>query len=148
MAERSPKNWDDPGNNFFFKNLFLIYIIWVDGGYQGLVNSEGETKKKTPIIWKEGGGASEGNWILMRDCQRCENKFKVPLASKWPPGCSQGGCRDPWTLALISCWKKGCWSFTVSGVFPFAGLTPGASRLPPHTDAPTGTCIYAVKTGG
>lgn len=51
MAERSPKNWDDPGDNFFLKNLFLIYIIWVDGGYQGLVNSEGETnKKKNPII--------------------------------------------------------------------------------------------------
>lgn len=43
MAERSPKNWDDPGNNSK-KNLFIIYIIWVDGGYQGLVNSEGKKK--------------------------------------------------------------------------------------------------------
>lgn len=48
------------------KNLFIIYIIWVDGGYQGLVNSEG--KKKKAIVWKEGGGASEGNWILMWNC--------------------------------------------------------------------------------
>ena len=46
MAERSPKNWDDPGNNSK-KNLFIIYIIWVDGGYQGLVNSEGEKKRQS-----------------------------------------------------------------------------------------------------
>lgn len=112
-----------------------------------LLTQRGKQQQQKNNIWKEGGGASERHWILMRNCQRCENKFKVTLASKWPPGCSQGGCWDPWTLALISCWKKGCWSFTVSGVFPFAGLTPDASRLPLHTDAPMGTCIYAVKTG-
>ena len=31
------------------QNLFIIYIIWVDGGYQGLVNSEGKKKKSNRL---------------------------------------------------------------------------------------------------
>ena len=43
--------------------------------------------------------------------------------------------------------EKGCESFTVSGLFPFAGLTQDATRTPLHMDAHTRACICATKKG-
>lgn len=100
-AERSLKNWANPGN-YFKKSIYNIYYL--GGRWLSIKDLLTQRRKRTHEQSSERsvGVGSENNWILMRICRMCENEFKVMLESKWPPGCSQGGCSDPWKPCFIS----------------------------------------------
>lgn len=128
-AERFPKIWANP---IIIKNLFIIYIFWTDPGCQRLVNSKRKLTHMNNNLkeeWKQGVKITDSSWD---SASRYENKVKVTLESKGSPNCSQGGSSDHGSLSLL--FEKGCWSSTVFGLFPLAGLIHVASKIPRRAD--------------